>query len=162
MFACDHVDVGVFDNPTVRVTVDVEVRPEQLFAILEDPDAWSVWLTAISKVTWTSPDPKGVGTTRTVTIGGDFVADEEFLVWEPNARMAFRFTQCSRRVFRAFAEDYRVTERGGGSQLTWSIFVRPRGAPAVALRVLGPLLALGLRPNLNRLRDYAVERYATT
>jgi uncharacterized protein YndB with AHSA1/START domain len=159
MFLCDDIDIGVFDNPTVCVSVDIAVRPDQLFEILEDPDAWPVWLKSITHVAWTSPDPKGIGTTRTVTIAGDFVADEEFIAWEPGARMAFRFTQSSRRVFRAFAEDYRVTKHGGGSRLTWSVVARPRGVPAAVLRPLRPILAAALRPNLDRLRGYATERY---
>lgn len=161
MFSCDVVDLGAFDRPTVRVGVDIAIRPDQVFAILEDPDAWPLWLSAIKQVTWTSPDLKGIGTTRTVTIAGAFVADEEFIAWEPGRRMAFRFTRCSRRVFRAFAEDYRVEEHAGGSRLTWSVVVRPRGVPTAVLRLLSPILAAALRPNLNRLRGYAVDRYAS-
>ncbi|WP_264021456.1 SRPBCC family protein [Mycolicibacterium pyrenivorans] len=104
---------------------------------------------------WTSPDPKGVGTTRTVDIGRAFVANEEFICWETNQRMAFRFTDCSRPVFRAFAEDYRIEPADGGCRLTWSVLVRPRGIPESVIKVMSPILVISLRRNLNRLRAYA-------
>jgi hypothetical protein len=34
-----------------------------------------------------------VGTTRTVDMLGGIVGDEEYLVWEPFTRMAFRFNE---------------------------------------------------------------------
>jgi hypothetical protein len=52
----------------------------------------------ITNVTWTGPEPRGVGTTRTVDMRGGIVGDEEFLTWEPFTRMAFRFNQCSTRA----------------------------------------------------------------
>jgi hypothetical protein len=48
-------------------------------------------------VTWTSPEPRGVVTARTVDMRGGIVGNEEFLAWEPFTRMAFRFNECSSR-----------------------------------------------------------------
>jgi ribosome-associated toxin RatA of RatAB toxin-antitoxin module len=159
MQACGRVDVAELDRPTLAVGVEIPVRPDQLFEILEDAEAWPRWLTAITKVVWTSPDPKGVGTTRTVEIKGAFIADEEFIAWETNRRMTFRFARCSRRIFRAFAEDYRIEPTDNGCQLTWSVLVRPRGIPEPLLKLIGPLLGLSLRRNLARLRGYATARF---
>ena len=159
MQACGQVDVAEFDRPTLTVGVEIPVRPDQLFEILEDAKAWPRWLTAITKVTWTSPDPKGVGTTRTVEIRGSFVADEEFIGWETNRRMAFRFASCSRPIFRTFAEDYRIVPTDNGCRLTWSVLARPRGLPEPLPRLIGPLLGLSLRRNLARLRGYATARF---
>jgi ribosome-associated toxin RatA of RatAB toxin-antitoxin module len=159
MHACGRVDVDELDRPTLAVSVEIPVRPDQLFEILEDAEAWPRWLTAITKVVWTSPDPKGVGTTRTVEIKGAFIADEEFIAWETNRRMTFRFARCSRRVFRAFAEDHRITPTDNGCRLTWSVLSRPRGVPEPLLKLMRPLLGLSLRRNLARLRSYATARF---
>jgi carbon monoxide dehydrogenase subunit G len=159
MHACGRVDVADLDRPTFRVGVDIALRPEHLFEILEDAEAWPRWLTAITKVTWTSPEPKGVGTTRTVEIGAAFTADEEFIAWETNRRMAFRFAGCSRPIFRTFAEDYRIAPTDNGCRLTWSVLTRPRGIPEPLLKLMGLLLGLSLRRNLSRLRGYATARY---
>ena len=159
MHACGRVDLAEFERPTLALGVEIPVRPDQLFEILEDAEAWPQWLTAITNVTWTSPEPKGVGTTRTVEIGSGFVADEEFIGWEANRRMAFRFAGCSRPVFRSFAEDYRIVPTDNGCRLTWSVVARPRGIPEPLLKLMGPLLRLSLRRNLIRLRAYATARF---
>jgi carbon monoxide dehydrogenase subunit G len=158
MRPCGRVDVAELDRPTFALGVEIPVRPDQLFEILEDAQAWPRWLTAITKVTWTSPDPKGIGTTRTVEIRGAFVADEEFIVWETNRRMAFRFTGCSRPIFRSFAEDYRIESTDNGCRLTWSVLTRPRAIPEPLIKAMGPLLRLSLRRNLARLCSYATAR----
>ncbi|MDT5328010.1 MAG: hypothetical protein QOF25_5162 [Mycobacterium sp.] len=66
--------------------------------------------TAITKVVWTSSEPRGVGTTRTVSMRGAIVGDEEFIAWEPFSHMAFRFNQSTSNAVSGFAEDYRVVQ----------------------------------------------------
>ena len=61
--------------------------------MLADAESWPHWATVITNVAWTSPEPRGVGTTRTVNMRGGIVGDEEFLAWEPFSHMAFRFNQ---------------------------------------------------------------------
>jgi hypothetical protein len=46
-----------------------------VFEVLDDAESRPQWATVITKVTWTSPEPQGVGTTRTVDIGGGIVGD---------------------------------------------------------------------------------------
>jgi hypothetical protein len=87
-----------------------------VWASLLDPIAWTVWL-PITKVTWTSPQPFGVGTTRTVDIGEDSI-EEVFFAWEEGRQMAFRFDRSTLPV-RAFVEDYRITDTADGCELTW-------------------------------------------
>jgi hypothetical protein len=45
---------------------ETAVSAEQLFATLEDGPSWSKWVPLIREVTWTSPKPFAIGTTRTV------------------------------------------------------------------------------------------------
>jgi hypothetical protein len=56
--------------------VDLAITPEQLFEVLGDAESWPHWATVITKVVWTSPEPRGVGTTRTVTMRGNIVGDK--------------------------------------------------------------------------------------
>lgn len=77
--------------------VDLAIAPEQLFEVLGDAASWPRWATVITNVTWTSPEPRGVGTTRVVEMRGGIVGNEEFLVWEPFTHMAFRFNECATR-----------------------------------------------------------------
>src|SRR5271166_3001325 len=116
MHAYGGVELAELDRPTLAVSVEIPVRPDQLFEILEDAEAW----------------PR---------------------------RMTFRFARCSRRVFRAFAEDYRIEPTDNGCQLTWSVLIRPLGIPERLLTFMRPLLELSLRRNLTRLRAYSTARF---
>jgi hypothetical protein len=77
MFSCERVDVGFTDNAPFRFrnSVDLAITPEQLFEVLADAESWPRWATVITKVTWTSPEPRGVGTTRLVEMRGGIVGD---------------------------------------------------------------------------------------
>ena len=164
MFPCERVDVSFIDNaPFVfRNSVDLAITPEQLFEVLADAESWPRWASVITKVTWTSPEPRGVGTTRVVEMRGGMVGNEEFLAWEPFSHMAFRFNECSTQAVAAFAEDYRVEVIPGGCRLTWTMAQKPAGPARLAMYLVGPLLNLGLRRFLRNLRRYTDARYSAT
>ncbi|MDT7738546.1 MAG: hypothetical protein QOK09_1915 [Mycobacterium sp.] len=65
-------------------------------SVLADTEAWPRWASAISNVTSTSPEQRGVGTTRTVDMRGGIIGDEEYLVWKPFTHIAFRFNESRR------------------------------------------------------------------
>jgi hypothetical protein len=87
-----------------------------VWAALLDAKAWSEWL-PITKVTWTSAQPFGNGTTRTVEVGSQIV-EETFFAWDEGKRMAFRFERSTLPVSAA-VEDYSVVEVPGGCELHW-------------------------------------------
>lgn len=163
MYPCELVGVSFTDTAPYRFsnTVDLAITPEQLFEVLADADSWPHWASVITKVTWTSPEPRGVGTTRTVNMRGGIIGDEEYLVWEPFTRMAFRFNECSTKAVAAFAEDYRVDVIPGGCRLTWTLAQKPAGPAKLAMFVTRPLLNLGFRRFLANLRRYTDARFAT-
>lgn len=91
---------------------------DALFRCLVDGPAWNEWLGI--DVEWTSPEPFGIGTTRTVK-SGPATIDEYFLAWEEGRRMCFRFERCSLLPVSAFAEDYVITAKGDNNcELAWS------------------------------------------
>ena len=103
-------------NATTRLQ-RVHAPAEAAFAVLADGAAWKEWLGI--DVEWTSPEPHGVGTTRTVTTLGATI-EEQFLVWEPGRRLNFCFERSTLPV-NAFAEDYLLIDHpDGGCTLEWS------------------------------------------
>jgi hypothetical protein len=80
----------------------------------------------MENITWTSPDPKQRGTTRTATVGGT-VFGEYFLIYDKeNKRFAFRFDSISRPLLSAGVEDYIVESLPGGrSKFTYSVYIAP-------------------------------------
>ncbi|MEB3984130.1 SRPBCC family protein [Mycobacterium sp. 663a-19] len=164
MHPCERVDVGFAETAPFRFrnSVDLAITPEQLFEVLADAESWPRWAPVITKVTWTSPEPRGVGTTRIVEMRGGIVGDEEFIAWEPFTHMAFRFNECSTRSVAAFAEDYRVEAIPGGCRLTWTMAQQPAGPARLAMFAVGPLLNLALRRFLRNLRSYTDARFGAT
>jgi hypothetical protein len=164
MFPCERVSVSFTETAPYRFSnsVDLAITPEQLFEVLADAEAWPRWASVITKVTWTSPEPRGVGTTRTVNMRGGIIGDEEYLVWEPYTRMAFRFNECSTKAVAAFAEDYRVEVIPGGCRMTWKLAQQPAGPAKLAIFVVRPLLNLAFRRFLTNLRRYTDKRFAVT
>ena len=82
-FEMQKVDLSYFETAPYlfRSTVTIRCTPQQLFAGFEDADSWPAWAMPITNVEWTSPKPFGVGTTRSVTMLGNLIGHEEFLLW---------------------------------------------------------------------------------
>ncbi|UUO04094.1 SRPBCC family protein [Mycolicibacterium novocastrense] len=162
MHPCERVDLGFIETAPFRFvsTVDLAITPEQLFEVLADAESWPHWATVITEVAWTSPEPRGVGTTRTVKMRGGIVGDEEFLAWEPYSHMAFRFNEASTGSIAAFAEDYRVVQTSQGCHLTWVMAMTPNGAAARIGMTLGkPVMGWLFQKFLYNLRDYSANRF---
>lgn len=164
MRPCERVGIEFIDNAPVRCSnsVDLAITPAQLFEVLADAESWPRWATVITRVTWTSPEPRGVGTTRLVHMRGGLAGDEEFLVWEPNTRMAFRFNSCTTGAVAAFAEDYRVEETPEGCRLTWTLAQRLAGPARFTAFLATPFMNIAFRRFLANLRRYTDRRFATT
>jgi hypothetical protein len=162
MYPCERVDESFIQSAPFRFSnsVDLAITPEQLFEVLADADSWPRWAKVITKVTWTSPEPYGVGTTRTVDMLGGLTGDEEFLAWEPYTYLAFRFNSCTNKAVAAFAEEYRVVETPGGCRLTWTMAQKPNGSARWGLVLGGPLMNLSLKWFLANLRRYTDKQYA--
>ncbi|TVX91425.1 SRPBCC family protein [Mycolicibacterium porcinum] len=161
-YQCERVELDFIDRAPFRFvsTVDLAITAEQLFEVLSDETSWPHWATVITNVEWTSPEPRGVGTTRTVTMRGHIVGDEEFLAWEPFSRMAFRFNTSTSNAISAFAEDYRVVETADGCHLTWVMAMKPSGlAGRLGMTMGRPVMAWLFQRFLHNLRRLSNERY---
>lgn len=163
MHACARVGLDFLDSAPYRIvsTVDLAITPAQLFEVLADENSWPRWATVITKVTWTSPPPRGVGTTRTVTMRGGIAGNEEFLAWDPFERMAFRFNEVSTSSMAAFAEDYRVVPTSRGCHLTWIMALQPANlAGRIGLSLGAPVMNRLFQRFLHNLRRYTDERFS--
>lgn len=160
---CQRVDTDFIETAPYRFrnSVELAITPEQLFDVLADAGAWPHWASAITNVTWTSPEPYGVGTTRTVNMRGGIVGYEEFIAWEPYSYLAFRFNESSTPTVGGFAEDYRVAATTGGCRLTWTMAIKPLGPARLGLFLGRPVMDWMLRRFLTRLRRYTDQRFAT-
>jgi carbon monoxide dehydrogenase subunit G len=162
-YACERVELSFIDSAPYRFvsTVDLAITPEQLFEVLADAESWPHWASVITNVTWTSPEPRGIGTTRTVEMRGGITGDEEFLAWEPFSHMAFRFNTSTSNSIAAFAEGYRVVPTADGCHLTWVMAMKPNGfAGTFGLFIGKPVMAWMFQRFLHNLRRYTDTRFA--
>ena len=157
MYPQEDIDLAWIKSTKFSFTATSELNcsPDQLFDIFEDAHAWTVWAPSIKKVEWTSPQPFGVGTTRTVYLPGGMEGYEEFIAWQRGQRMAFKFTHCNKKSTRAFGEDYIVTDLGNGRcHLEWTMAMAPAGFSRVVLTLIKPFMARAVQKMLNNLAQY--------
>ncbi|WP_063046235.1 SRPBCC family protein [Nocardia pseudovaccinii] len=163
MYPCVRVDADFVEVAPHRFSnsVELNITPEQLFQVLGDAEAWPKWAKVITDVRWTSPEPRDVGTTRTVTMRAGIIGNEEFLAWEPYRHMAFRFNECSIRGIAAFAEDYGIVPTTAGCRLTWTLAMSGDAVTSASIRLAAPLMNLTFRWFLRNLRKVTDVRFAS-
>ena len=155
MHPCRRVGLDYLTTAPVRFSnsVDIALTPDELFGVLARADTWPRWAKVITHVDYTSPEPHGVGTTRTVTMRGGLLADEEFLAWEPGRRLAFRFNAASTSALEAFVEDYTIVPTASGSALTWALGQSLSGPSKVLAPLTRPVTDVVFRRFLRNLRE---------
>ena len=105
--------IGVFE---------IRQPAERVWTELTSDDTLS-WCRALAGVTWTSPRPFGVGTTRTVTARLPGLAlNEVYFRWEEGRRKSFYIREATLPLFRRFAEDYLLEATSPAScRFTWTV-----------------------------------------
>ncbi len=126
----------------------VRVPAPIAFNALRDPACWNEFLGI--DVEWTSPEPYGVGTTRTITAPG-LTADEVFLAWDDDERMTFRFDAATIPL-AALAEQWAIkTVSRWTCEVVWDVaFEWAEGWPGPARRVVERAFGAGLAANVKR------------
>lgn len=127
-FKCRPVDEAFFAAAPLRLRAGFEIpRPAtEVWGELTSDSALH-WCRILNQVTWTSPRPFGVGTTREVkALWGANMLREHYFLWEEGRRHCFYVTETTSPLFESLAEDYTVEPRGAEAcRFTWTIAVRP-------------------------------------
>lgn len=131
--------------------------PAQLFESLCGVEDWEVF--ADLDVSWTSPRPFTVGTTRTIRMYG-VQADEVFFIWEEGRRFAFYLERSNVPGVTRIAEDYVVTPGvDGGSSLSWTMAIEGRTGAGVLYPLTRLVLPRVMKRNLGRLAKLMQARH---
>jgi ribosome-associated toxin RatA of RatAB toxin-antitoxin module len=137
-FYCDPIELAYLDTAPYRIEnqVIVKASPERVFELFEDGNSWVQWVDAIDRVEWTSPQPFGVGTTRTVRLKA-LTVYEKFIAWDRGKQLSFYFSSTSLPFARAFGEDYQLEPiDNGNTKITHIVGFEPH----FLLKVIGPTL----------------------
>ncbi len=145
-FALESADAAYFDTaPHVfRYTKHYDAPPERVWESLESDASISAWGPAVKTVTWTSPRPFGVGTTREVAPpGGLAKMRERFFRWDEGQGYSFYVYESSAPMFRRFVEDYVLAPDSDGTLFTWTLALEPKTALRLPFKALAPVLKAG-------------------
>lgn len=144
-FSLTPTDDAFFSSAPVRTTkvLDTAVSVERLWEAITADDALVSWSPGVTKVSWLTPRPFGVGTRREVTIAGLATVREHFYRWEEGSRKSFYVPESNRPGISRFAEDYVVEATASGSRLTWIVAVEPKG-PAFLAKLAAPVVSLAI------------------
>ncbi len=127
-FAAKPVDEQFFQTAPVLLRDSFEVPQSAAYVWAELTNEHPLaWCRLLRSVTWTSPRPFGVGTTRTVrVVGNAAVIKERYFLWEEGRRHSFYAVELSMPLFRSLAEDYLVEPLGEGAcRFSWTIAIEP-------------------------------------
>jgi hypothetical protein len=128
--------------------------------ICGDPAGWGNWFPGFShNGRWETAPPHGVGSRRTVDAYRSEY-HETILAWDTNERWAFRVDATNSPLFTAFAEDYRLTDIAGATELSWTVAYRPARAMRLAAPVAPQVFRRMARRMSQQLADFAAK--ATT
>lgn len=143
-FALEPVDADFFTTAPHRFTYRKRfaASPARVWDSLASDESLAAWGPSVKQVTWLSPRPFGVGTSRQVVLAPGLVqVHETFFRWEDGRRYSFRVDHASIPSLRRFAEDYLVEAAGGGqTQFTWTVAIEPKPAFALPFRALAPVV----------------------
>lgn len=116
--------------------------PSKVWESLVSDESLTAWSPMIKELTWTSPRPFGVGTTREVLPLGGPRTRERYYRWDEGHSHAFYATESTMPLFRRFAEDYIVEPDGDGTKFTWVMALEPKSALSLPLKALAPAMKL--------------------
>lgn len=142
-FALAPLEASDFAGPSVhRFTVRIAQDPAKVWDEVNGARPLR-WCRALLNITWTSPAPHGVGTTRQALISNGLLIRERFILWEetPSRRVnAFTVVAANLPLFRRFGERYTVVPTDdGGSEFTWELVAEsrlPQAVQPIAARLL--------------------------
>jgi hypothetical protein len=128
-FRTEPVDETFFASAPVRLreTIGIARPAAEVWGELTSDETLH-WCRILDEVTWTSPRPFGVGTTRTVkSLKGASLLNEHYFRWEEGRRKSFYVVEASAPLFKRFAEDYLVESVADNSCVfTWTIAYAPK------------------------------------
>lgn len=163
MYPCDRVGLELINTARFRSinSVDLSITPSQLWQVLEDAEAWPQW-SYVTRMTWTSPRPFRIGTTRAIeTRTGGRVVDE-VIAWHPQVHLAFRVNAVSEPTEGGSVEEFRIEPTPRGCRLTWTLAHDPKKASLGVKLVAKTVMNARYRQYLDKLRKYTGQRFGVS
>lgn len=133
-FALEPFDEDFFSTAPITYTIDVNVpaAPKEVWAEFTRQNTLD-WCKALHSVTYTSPEPHHVGTTRSIALApGAVKMNELFFIWDEDDdartyRHAFHGVEANIPGLKRFGEITEVTPAEHGSRIVWKFAIETAG-----------------------------------
>jgi hypothetical protein len=159
-FALQSADAGFLDSaPYVfRYQQRFAAPPQTVWDSIASDDSLAAWGPTVSSITWTTPRPFGVGTTREVALApGVIRVRERFFRWDEGHGYSFGAYEANAPLFRRFAEDYRIeaaVDDPNTTIFTWTVALEPSRTLALPFRAIAPVLKVAFGRTVTDGRKY--------
>jgi len=140
--ALEPVDASVFSSAPMlyRFPVRLAVPPARVWESIASDRSLADWGLGVKSLTWTSPRPFGVGTTREVVLPlSTMTVHEQFFRWDEGKGYSFFVHETNRPGLRFFAENYVIEPDGSGSRFTWTIAIAPTPRAKWPMKLSSPI-----------------------
>lgn len=125
---------------TVTVTKTIAAPVADVWAAVTDNPGWVNWFPTMSSSENTSDPTHGLGSTRTVKVGG-LRAEERFVGWEPEKLWAFAIDKTNLPMAKRFLEQLEFTADGDTTNVTYTGAYEPH----LLTRLIGGVIDKQLR-----------------
>jgi uncharacterized protein YndB with AHSA1/START domain len=104
----------------------IEAPVACVWSTFTDDPSWAIWFDGCKSCESTSTPPGGVGSTRSISVGGLRV-DERFIAWEPERLWAFTVVNMRPAFAQAMVERVTFTDLAGEqTRIDYRIAIAPR------------------------------------
>jgi hypothetical protein len=162
-YSLEPADERIFKTAAqvYRYPARLEVPPERVWESIASDESLAAWGLGVRRLTWTSPRPFGIGTTREVALPLRLATvRERFFRWDEGKGYSFYVESTDRPGLKTFAEDYTIEPDGTGCVFTWTIALEPKRALAPVMTALGPVNRLGFGQVARAATKYFAEQPA--
>lgn len=145
-YPLESTDATLFDTAAhvFRYQKHFDAPPDVVWTSLASDHSLADWGSSVQSVTWTTPRPFGIGTTREVAMPGGLArVREHFFRWDEGSGYSFYVYEANAPLFRRFAEDYTIAPDGTGTLFSWTVAIDPKSALRLPFHVLAPVVKAG-------------------
>jgi hypothetical protein len=142
-FPLESADGGFFDTaPHIfRYEKHYAAPPQRVWESMTSDESLAAWSATVSSLTWLSPRPFAVDSTREVALAPGLVrVRERYFRWDEGHGNSFYVYEANVPLFRRFAENYVLTPDGAGTRYTWTVAIEPKSALALPFKAIAPVL----------------------
>ena len=136
----------------------VDGTADEVWAVLADHAGWARWFSAIRTCEPTSELASGVGSTRTISLGGGATIDEEFIAWDELELWAFTATAGPPLVTSLVERVDLSPVDDGTTTVTYRMAAQPRGGLGWLLQLARPTMVKSLSDALAALEVEVQDR----